>query len=80
MSFNTYYILVDALFFMTGCGAIQALKIPPNLMIAHSWVHCGRGAWGVKGEKDGVGGFVGGWLVAKMGAAVSGILAFDRLL
>ena len=49
-SFNTYYVLVDALLFMTGCVAIQVLNIPPNLMSAHSRVHCGRGASVVGGE------------------------------
>ena len=58
---------------MAGCGAIQALNIPPNLMSAHSRVHCGRGSWDVGGEKDGVGGFVGGWSVPKMVVKASDI-------
>ena len=47
---SSYYVLVDALLFVTGCVVIPTLNIPPNLMSAHSRVHCGRGASGVGGE------------------------------
>ena len=53
-------------FFKKNRDATQTLNIPPNLMSGHSSVNCGKQVWGVMGEEDGVGRFIGRCSVAKM--------------